>query len=423
MKNYEFKALGFVNVHPLVYKMWTFSFVLLIFLFIILFLPWRQTVTGEGELIALDPSERVQHISSPIDGFIERYHVKEDEYVKAGVKLFDMTDLDKAYKTRVQNIKKDYEEQYGNTKNEWDILQQKKESLIEQKKIEIDLYDKRYTQSLEQLKSLELKYEARKKSYEVNLIQYKRMKTLYSQKIESKRNYESAEKSYIASKAEMEKTEIEIDVQKRNLLIVQQEKKRFLEQMKSQIYTVENAILSAQTKLNALKREYERHLTEIARYATSSVISEKNGHVLRILKNDKNTYIRKGEQVLLFSPDITSRSILMRVSDFNMPLIKESLRVRIRFHGWPVLHIPGWPAIKFGTFGGIIKKVDPILHEPGFYYAYVVEDPNEPWPSGKELKAGTKSTLWVALSNVPIWYELWRLMNAFPPKMVTPEKR
>jgi hypothetical protein len=106
-----------------------------------------------------------------------------------------------------------------------------------------------------------------------------------------------------------------------------------------------------------------------------------------------------------------------------MPLIKEGLPVRIRFHGWPVLHIPGWPVIRFGTFGGIIKKVDPILHEKGVYYAYVVEDPNEPWPSNEKLRVGTNATAWIALSRVPIWYELWRLMNAFPAKMVTPEKK
>lgn len=423
MKSFEFKSLQFVSAHPLVYRMWTFTLILLLFILLVLFLPWRQTVTGEGELIAIDPSERVQSISSPIDGFVEKYFVHENDYVEKGTKLFNMTDLDKSYELRIQNIKKDYEQQHRNTKDELTLLQKKRSSLLEQKTITLDLYDKRYIQSLEKLKILEILYEGRKKSYEVNFKQYERMKHLYGEKIESKRNYEKAEKNYITAKSEMENSEIDIAVQKRNLLIVQQEKKRFLEEIKNIILTVDNAILSTQTKLNVLKRDYERHLTDIARYETSSVLSQKNGHVLRILKHDKNTYVRKGEEIMIFSPDITSRAILMRVSDFNMPLIKEGLKVRIRFHGWPVLHIPGWPAIRFGTFGGIITKVDPVLHEKGFYYAYIVEDPNEPWPSVEALRAGTKATVWVALSNVPIWYELWRLMNAFPPRMVTPEKR
>ena len=144
---------------------------------------------------------------------------------------------------------------------------------------------------------------------------------------------------------------------------------------------------------------------------------------MRILKNDKNTYIKKGDPIVLFSPDVTKSALLFKVSDFNMPLIKEGLSVRIRFHGWPALHIPGWPEIRFGTFGGIIKRVDPVLHEEGVYYAYVVEDPNEPWPSQETLRMGTNATVWTALSVVPIWYELWRKMNAFPPNLVIPGEK
>ena len=182
-------------------------------------------------------------------------------------------------------------------------------------------------------------------------------------------------------------------------------------------------MLGVETRLNILKREYEKHLTEIARYETSSVVSKKDGFVMRILENDKNTYIKKGQPIIRFSPDVNTSTLLLKVSDFNMPLMKEGLPVRIRFYGWPVLHIPGWPVIRFGTFGGIIKKVDPILHEKGAYYVYVVEDPNEPWPSNEKLRVGTGATAWVALSRVSIWYELWRLMNAFPANMVTAGKK
>lgn len=89
----------------------------------------------------------------------------------------------------------------------------------------------------------------------------------------------------------------------------------------------------------------------------------------------------------------------------------------------PALHIRGWPEIRLGTYGGIIKRVDPVSHEQGVYYAYVIEDPNEPWPSQEVLRMGTNAMVWSALSVVPIWYELWRLMNAFPANMITPEKK
>lgn len=423
MDRFEFDSLQLVQTNPIVSRIGRFSLVLLLFIIALLFLPWRQTVEGEGAVIAYDPTQRVQSISAPIDGFIDTFYILENEHVNKGMKLFNMIDPDKDYKTRVYKMRDDFQQQHQNTEDELIILKQKKVSLIAQKVIRIDLYNKRYIQAEEQLKSLELKYKAEKKNYEVSLNNFNRIKQLYLQKIESKRNYEKAENTYISAKTQFDKIEIDIQVQKRHLSIIKQEKKQFLEEIENQIRTLENTRLSAETRLNILKRDSEKHLTEIARYETSAVVSKKDGVVMRVLQSDKNTYIKKGQPILRFSPDVTTSSVLLKVSDFNMPLIKEGLPVRIRFHGWPVLHIPGWPAIRFGTFGGIIKKVDPVLHEKGIYYAYVVEDPNEPWPSHEELRMGTNATAWVALSNVPIWYELWRLMNAFPSKMVTPEKK
>jgi multidrug resistance efflux pump len=423
MDRFEFDSLQLVQTGAFVNRIGRFSFFLILFLIAILFLPWRQTVEGEGRLIAYDPTERLQSISAPIDGFIDTFYISENEHIQKGMKLFDMIDPDKDYKIRVYKMKEDFEQQHQNTEDELIVLKQKKISILNQKEIRIELYDKRYIQAEEQLKNLQLKYKAEKKNYEVVLNHFNRIKQLYLQKIESKKNYEKAENRYISAKTQFDKIEIDIEVQKRHLSIIQQEKKQFLEEIENQIRTLENSMLSVKTRLNILKRDYENHLTKIARYETSSVVSEKDGVVMRILENDKNTYIKKGQPVIHFSPDVTESSLLLKVSDFNMPLIKEGLSVRIRFHGWPVLHIPGWPAIRFGTFGGIIKRVDPVLHEQGAYYAYVVEDPNEPWPSKEELRVGTNATAWVALSSVPIWYELWRLMNAFPSKMVTPEKK
>ncbi len=423
MDRFEFDALKLAETHPFVNRIGRFTFFLILFFIAILFLPWRQTVQGEGTLIAYDPTQRIQSISAPIDGFIDNFYVSENEHVKKGMKLFNMIDPDKEYKTRVYKMKEDFEQQHQNTENELLVLKQKDTSLLNQKRIRIELYDKRYTQAEERLKSLQLKYQAEKKNYEVLFNHFTRIKQLYTQKIESKKNYEKSENQYINAKTQLEKIEIDIEVQKRNLSIIQQEKQHFLEEIENQIRTLENNMLGVETRLNILKRDYEKHLTEIARYETSSVVSQKDGFVMRILENDKNTYIKKGQPIIHFSPDVNTSALLLKVSDFNMPLMKEGLPVRIRFHGWPVLHIPGWPVIRFGTFGGIVKKVDPILHEKGAYYVYVVEDPNEPWPSHEELRVGTEAMAWVALSRVPIWYELWRLMNAFPANMVTPEQK
>lgn len=103
-----------------------------------------------------------------------------------------------------------------------------------------------------------------------------------------------------------------------------------------------------------------------------------------------------------------------------MPLIKEGLQARIIFYGWPALQVSGWPKIQHGTYAGIITKIERSTYEKGVYYAIITEDESEAnWPSNDYLKIGTQSSLWIKLSTVPIWYEIWRLMFSLPPKMTT----
>ena len=108
----------------------------------------------------------------------------------------------------------------------------------------------------------------------------------------------------------------------------------------------------------------------------------------------------------------------VRLSDFNMPLIKKGLKVRIIFYGWPALQISGWPKISHGTYGGVIHSIEDISHEKGAYYALITEDKEDIWPDKSMLKLGSQASVWVTLGIVPLWYELWRLMMALPPAMV-----
>jgi len=209
-------------------------------------------------------------------------------------------------------------------------------------------------------------------------------------------------------------------VQRNNITILQQEKRQFSSNTNNKIKTLEHSILIAINSIKTLSQDIQRQSSTIARYRSGEVIAQKDGYVVRILQNDKNKYIKKGEPIIYFSPKVTTRAVMLKVSGFNMPLIKEKLEVRIMFYGWPALQVSGWPKIKYGTFGGKIKTVESTSHEKGFYYAQILEENNELWPSSEILRVGTQATVWVKLSTVPIWYQLWRLMNALPPQMLTP---
>lgn len=60
----------------------------------LIFLPWQQTATGYGRVIAYAPNDRQQEINAPVDGRIQKWHVFEGTKVKAGDAIVDLTDND-----------------------------------------------------------------------------------------------------------------------------------------------------------------------------------------------------------------------------------------------------------------------------------------------------------------------------------------
>lgn len=73
----------------------------ILFLFV-LFMPWIQSVPGEGRIVALDAQERRQVLSAPIDGRIHKWFVKEGDVVKKGDPILEMMDNDPLILDRMQ---------------------------------------------------------------------------------------------------------------------------------------------------------------------------------------------------------------------------------------------------------------------------------------------------------------------------------
>jgi multidrug resistance efflux pump len=46
---------------------------------------------------------------------------------------------------------------------------------------------------------------------------------------------------------------------------------------------------------------------------------------------------------------------------------------------------------------------------------------NQEWPRDRYLRQGVRANAWVLLERVPLWYEIWRNMNGFPPVVTQAE--
>lgn len=64
--------------------------------------PWVQTASGSGTVIALDPLDRQQNITALVDGRIERWYVTDGDLVKEGDPIVRIVDIDPRYIERLQ---------------------------------------------------------------------------------------------------------------------------------------------------------------------------------------------------------------------------------------------------------------------------------------------------------------------------------
>jgi multidrug efflux pump subunit AcrA (membrane-fusion protein) len=66
-------------------------------------IPWLQTASGMGQLIALDPTSRVQAVSAAVSGRIKAWHVQDGSRVRKGDPLVEIVDNDPLFIERLES--------------------------------------------------------------------------------------------------------------------------------------------------------------------------------------------------------------------------------------------------------------------------------------------------------------------------------
>ena len=114
-------------------------------------------------------------------------------------------------------------------------------------------------------------------------------------------------------------------------------------------------------------------------------------------------------------------AVEMYVRPIDLPLVHIGETVRIQFDGWPAIIFSGWPNVSYGTYGARIVAIENFISDNGMYRVLLKPDSNDvDWPEAIRVGSGAKTL--ALLDNVPIWFELWRQINSFPPNFYKPNK-
>lgn len=160
-----------------------------------------------------------------------------------------------------------------------------------------------------------------------------------------------------------------------------------------------------------------------ARVAQQKVYAPVAGRISRVGKTlGMGQTVKKDDLLCEIVPETQDQAVALYISEADASLVRVGRKVRLQFNGFPAVQVSGFPAAAVGTFAGIVTNIDPDSSGKGVRLQ-IKPDTNgargrkeKPWPESRLLRPGTGTVGWVLLEKVPLWYELWRQFNAFPPE-------
>jgi len=369
----------------------------LIFL-IILFVPWQQNIRGAGSVTAFNPMNRPQTVESIIAGRIQKWHIREGEYVEKGDTIITLTEVREKYFDPQMLAR--LQEQILAKENSLEAKDQKAKALARQIRALRDALINKLGQAKAKLEAERIRFQNAENQYERN-------KKLFEAGNIPLTKFQDIEYKYQGAQADYTNATIELDQ-------VEAEYLDKISKAESERSNTQAEMFDTEAELAKLKNEYSNMQIRNEQY---QILAPQNGVVVKALKAGLGETIKEGDAVCTIMPlTIDDLAIEMYIKAMDVPLISKGRKVRVEFDGWPALQFSGWPSVSVGTFGGEVRVIDYVNSRPGEFRILVTPDKaDETWP--KQLRVGSGIKGWVMLDDVPVWYEIWRQLNGFPPSL------
>ena len=372
----------------------------------IFIMPWQQSVRATGRVIAFNPLDRRVNIEAPVEGRVKRVYVVENQVVRRGDFIADIQDND-------PNLLVNLRLQHDATVARRAAALQRIDDLQQQ----ISSQGLAKAQAIDAAKQ---RVASEEFVYETNRLNERRMAQLVETGDVSRRDYElaklaldSSRANLAGSKAILERTGSDYDAT--------------VSATSASRSTAEGDVASANRDLSVID-------TQLAKTAQQLVVAPRDGIVLSVSATE-GAYLKPGSAICVVIPDAETRFVEAWIDGMDMPLVApREVRadgttvpgsiVRLQFEGWPAVQFVGWPSVAVGTFGGEVISVDATDDGAGRFRIVVASDPgDQPWPSSRFLRQGVRAKAWVLLRNVPLWQEVWRQLNGFPPVVAKTEPK
>jgi multidrug efflux pump subunit AcrA (membrane-fusion protein) len=378
--------------------------------------PWQQSVTGHGRVIAWSPVERQQRLEAPVDGRIARVPVLEGQTVGESDVVVEIADVDPRFLERLQSEQQlarvrlsAAESRQGSVADRVAALQQSREMAMAAAMARIDMARDRVRQAEQAVVAAV----AAREAAELNL---PRVVELAGKGLRSARDRELAELDAARARAEEQRGRAALTAAQSEVDSLVADRNRIDKDTLAATNDAKAQEQIARAEIVSATAEIVRFDTRIARQQTQAVTAPRDAVVFRVLAQE-GQLVKQGDALAELVPQTASRAVEIWVDGVDAPLVTAGRAVRLQFEGWPALQFTGWPQAARGTFGGEVAFVDAHDDGHGRFRVVVVPTAAEPWPDAAVLRQGVRANGWVLLDRVSAGFEIWRRLNAFPPSL------
>lgn len=404
---------------------------MLIAIFIVMLLPWTQNIQADGKVTTLRPHQRPQVITSAIGGMIDSWYVQEGQLVKEGDTIVHISEVKTDYfdpdlvgRTQEQVVAKEgaiqaysakagaLEEQITALHREWKNKREQLQIKVRQNGFKIIADSATVAQSLVDADIAQQRLQRTQELYDAGI------KSLTELEEKRLKVQETAAK-VITARNKLAESQNELTNTRLALSTAENEYQQKVAKARSDRFATLSSLHEAEGGATKLRIESANYAQRSRMY---HIIAPQDGYITQTIKAGLGEIVKEGEPILTIMPANYELAVELYIKPMDLPLVNPGQEVRFIFDGWPAFVFSGWPGQSFGTFQGTVAAIDNDISTNGRYRILVSPQENDApeWP--RALRPGSGARGIALLNNVPVWYEIWRQLNGFPPDFYGPDK-
>ena len=402
---------------------------LLAIFLIFMFMPWTQNVRGDGFLTTQRPEQRPQTIHATISGRIEQWYITEGQAVQRGDTIVYLSEVKPDYfdpqlVARTGGQVRAKEGAITNYGSKVRALEAQILAIARERENKLQQVQNKIRQAELKIESEKAALEQARVDIQIARRQVEGVRNLYEKGLKSltewedkKAKMQESEAKLVGAENKLASARNDLDIYQTELSLTRNEYANKIAKAQSEKFSTQSEKYNAEASVNKLRIEQENYSRRSSFYY---ILAPQDGYIVKSIMPGVGEIIKEGDPIVSILPANYALAVEMYIRPMDLPLITVGRGVRFAFDGWPSFFFSGWPGVSTGMFSGRVFAIDRNISPNGKFRVLVAPDPAaEPWPSALQVGGGAKGI--AMLDNVPLWYELWRMLSGFPPNLYQPQ--